>query len=133
MTTAVKRKPIQAKQHTKPGKSLPRKAAIQSAMNVNEEKDEYILYVTVHGMERKDFSIRITQGQLMISAEKPEALHSYGIGDEPVFTSWTESFTLPEDADTVMTAAVYRNGELEIHIPRGRRSVSEKPVEVYVY
>jgi len=110
-----------------------RHTVIKPAVNINEGNNEYIIYVAVTGMYRKDFSVTINNKLLTIAAHKNEALHCFSIMEEPVHAEWKESFELPEDADTVMTAAVYRNGELEIHIPRGNADTAGKSVEVFVY
>jgi HSP20 family protein len=107
--------------------------AISSAISMDDNKGEYIVYVAVPGMQRKDFSITINKKILTVAAVKTEAMHCFSVYDEQAFPEWKETFTLPEDADTVMTAAVYRNGELEIHIPKGKTNFSDSPVEVFVY
>jgi len=121
------RKPLQ-------GKSVSRDAAtVSSAVSVEGNKEEYIVYVAVPGMERKDFSVTIINKSLVISAVKKEALHCFSLYDEQTFPEWKETFTLPEDADTVMTAAVFKNGELAIHIPKGKDIHGVSPVKVFVY
>lgn len=107
--------------------------AISPAVNVDDNMQEYIVYVAVPGMQRKDFSVRINKRLLTVAAAKTEALHCYSCDDQQTFPEWHETFTLPEDADTVMTAAVYRNGELEIHIPKGKENTAVPPTEVFVY
>lgn len=118
-----------------PPKNLMEKkaAVITSAINMNEGNNEYVVYVAVPGMVRKDFSVTISNKLLTVAAAKREALHCFSLFDEQNFPEWTETFTLPEDADTVMTAAVYKNGELEIHIPKGKDAHTDKPVDVYIY
>lgn len=106
---------------------------ISPAVNVNDNMKEYIVYVAVPGMQRKDFSVRINKRMLTVAAAKTEALHCYSCDDQQTFPVWNETFKLPEDADTVMTAAVYRNGELEIHIPKGKKNTAVPPAEVFVY
>lgn len=106
---------------------------VSSAVSLGSNKEEYIVYVAVPGMERKDFSVTIINKNLVISAVKKEALHCFSLYDEQTFPEWKETFALPEDADTVMTAAVYKNGELAIHIPKGKCSTGGSPVEVFVY
>ena len=107
--------------------------AVSSTVSLGENPSEYVIYVSVPGMERKDFSVTIINRKLIVAAVKKEARHSFGAKDEQVFPEWKETFVLPEDADTVMTAAIYKNGELEIHIPRGSDDHGAIPVEVIVY
>lgn len=106
---------------------------ISSAINVDEKNEEYVVYVAVPGMQRKDFSVNISSKLLTVAAAKKEAMHCFSPYNEQNFAKWQETFSLPEDADTVMTAAVYRNGELEIHIPKGKSTTTSTPVEVFVY
>lgn len=106
---------------------------ISSAVSLEGNKEEYIVYVAVPGMERKDFSVTIINKKLVVSAVKKEALHCFTGADDQTFSEWKETFVLPDDADTVMTAAVYRNGELEIHIPKGKDNAGVSPVEVFIY
>jgi HSP20 family protein len=106
---------------------------ISPAVNVDDKMQEYIVYVAVPGMQRKDFSVKINNRLLTVAAAKTEALHCYSCDDQQTFPVWNETFKLPEDADTVMTAAVYRNGELEIHIPKGKKNTAVPPAEVFVY
>lgn len=106
---------------------------ISPAVNVDDKMMEYIVYVAVPGMQRKDFSVSVDKRLLTVAAAKTEALHCYSGGEQQTFPEWKETFTLPEDADTVMTAAVYRNGELEIHIPKGKNNMDLPPADVFVY
>jgi HSP20 family protein len=138
MTKAVVRKDIN-RHHTasrKLLKALPHKggdAGVSSAVSLSDNSEEYIIYVAVPGMERKDFSVTIINKRLIVSAVKREAMHCFSQADEQSFPEWKEVFILPKDADTVMTAAEYRNGELAIHIPRGKDNPGGTPVQVYVY
>ena len=104
---------------------------IGSVSAMNETPDEYVFYVIVPGMQRKDFSIAIKGKELIVSAEKRD-LHVLPGHVEP-FLHWEEKFKLPADADTVMTAAVFRNGELAIHIPKGKSTAKRSLVDIFVY
>lgn len=106
---------------------------IGSVSAMNESTEEYVLYVAVPGMQRKDFSIAIKGKELIISADKKEAMHVFPAKEEQSFLHWEEIFKLPADADTVMTAAVYRNGELAIHIPKGKNTAARSLVDIFVY
>lgn len=111
----------------------PATLTVSSAVSLGENPGEYVVFVAVPGMERKDFSVTIINKKLVVSAVKKEAWHKFDETKEQFFTEWKETFILPDDADTVMTAAIYKNGELEIHIPRGADDHSKLPVEVVVY
>lgn len=119
--------------HLKAISGSHQKTTVTSSVSLGDDLNEYIVYVAVPGMERKDFSVTIINRKLVVSAVKKEALHCFSEADEQNFAEWKETFELPEDADTVMTAAIYRNGELEIHIPRGIDSQGSAPIKVFVY
>ncbi len=106
---------------------------LNPAVSVREDEQEYVVYMLLPGFSRKDILVTISNSHLKISAAKKEAFH-YLLEEENGFPEFEETYRLPEDADTLMTAAVYRNGELEIHIPRGRSTMKQKkPVELFVY
>ena len=116
------------------GKKKGRPTISSYAINMNESKEEYVIYVAVPGMQRKDFAISIDKKELIVSASKNEAIPCYCQTEEQTHhPHWVETFTLPDDADTVMTAAVYRNGELEIHIPKGKKDLVNSPVDIFIY
>jgi HSP20 family molecular chaperone IbpA len=104
-----------------------------SLVNISEGNQEYIIYVVVPGMLRDDVSICIKDKKLTVTASKKEALHCFMDNENKDFSHWSKCIDLPADADTVMTAAIYRNGELQIHIPKGKAEDAGEPTEVFVY
>lgn len=86
--------------------------------NLSDNSGEYILYVVLPGMRRSEIEVNIHKMELTVSAVRNDSLHGL-YTTKPSLKSWSESFRLPADADTLMTAAVYHKGELEIHIPKG--------------
>ncbi len=138
MTTQTKHTNRFSKAHTTAVKSPVAKSQRQGgnpslSVNIDDQEAEYVVYLAVPGMERKDFSVSICHGKLMVAAAKREALHTASPCEKQTFPEWKETYSLPQDADTMMTAALYRNGELEIHIPKGKQDTSDSPVEVFVY
>lgn len=104
-----------------------------SVFTIDEGQQEYVVYVTAPGMQRKDLSICINKKQLTVSAAKEQALHCLMNMGKNNLSHWSDTFTLPADADTLITAAEYRNGELQIHIPKGNTPPIDKLIEVFVY
>ncbi|MBS1760862.1 MAG: Hsp20/alpha crystallin family protein [Bacteroidetes bacterium] len=103
------------------------------ALNIDKTTQEYIVSVAVPGMERNNFTVQINNRQLIISAEKIKSHHLDNSADKSLVNKWQETISLPLDADTLMTAAVYRNGELKIYIPRRDENASCIPADVYIY
>ena len=91
------------------------------AVNIKEEKDKFVLELAAPGMKKDDFKINLDNYQLTISAEtkseKKEKEDSY-TRREFVYNSFSRSFTLPKTIDIDKIKADYRNGILDIVLPK---------------
>jgi len=101
-----------------------------SAININEAAEEYILYATASGLRREDFYVSVEKKIVTIVAGGRESW--FNKTEEENLSEQVRTFTLPDDADPLLTAATYTNGSLEIHIPKGENR-EEKPVLIHVY
>lgn len=91
------------------------------AVNVAETDNEFKLMIAAPGMEKKDFRIDVLDDMLTIRAEKEkEEKEEKGRFNrrEYNYSSWTRSFTLPENCEPGKIDANYVNGELRILIPK---------------
>ena len=91
------------------------------AVNVTETDKEFKLCVAAPGLDKKDFKIDAFDDMLTLSAEhEKEEKEETGRFNrrEYNYTSWTRSFTLPENCDFGKILAEYKNGELKIVIPK---------------
>ena len=115
-------------------KTKPQETILPEA-RIETEKNEYVVYVDMPGLDRKDFTVSFCENQLKISGIRP--IHIAGTTvKRPIFLkSWEQVFLLPADADTMLTAALFRNGELEIHIPKCLKQEfnTTEQIEVVVY
>lgn len=91
------------------------------AVNVAETEKEFSLSMAAPGLEKKDFKIEAIDDLLTISAEhekeEKEQNDRYN-RREYNYSSWSRSFTLPENCNANKIDAVYKNGELKITIPK---------------
>ena len=92
------------------------------AVNVTETDNDFQLCIAAPGLEKKDFKLNAYDELLTISAEKEmeekeEKEGSYN-RREYNYSSWSRSFTLPENCNVEKIDAVYKNGELKIVIPK---------------
>jgi len=117
----------------KKGTRLERKPSMQPAVNIDEDEQEYILYMGLPGMERKDFEISIVTGILTIKANQPTIARRYRDRCEYSFSEWKRTFLLPANADVLLSRANYQNGELVIHIPKGHANKNNEETVIYVY
>ena len=91
------------------------------AVNIVEHKNEYEVSLAVPGMKKDDFVIDVDGNMLTISSEKEESKEE----KEKTFTrkeynysSFSRSFTLPEEINKEKIEAKYEDGVLKIALPR---------------
>jgi HSP20 family protein len=91
------------------------------AVNVKETKSAYELEVAAPGMKKEDFKLEVKDGHLYISAEakmeKEEKEDNY-TRREFSFTSFNRSFWLPENVKADQIKANYKEGILNITVPK---------------
>ena len=93
------------------------------SINIKETDAEYDLSIATPGLDKKDFNMDVTEGILTISAEKEkeekmDKKNGRFNRMEYNYSSWSRSFTLPNDCDSNKIKAEYKNGELMISIPK---------------
>lgn len=90
------------------------------ALDLDDTGKEYVVRAEAPGFEAKDFELELSGNTLMLKAEKKE--EKKGKGKEGVTESRYASFqrmvTLPEGFDRNRIEATYRNGVLEVHLPK---------------
>jgi HSP20 family protein len=104
------------------------------SINVKETDNEYKLSIAAPGLEKGDFDIQVHQGMLTVSAQKEEAKNSNDkyFRREYNYSSWTRSFSLPDDAQDGKISAEYKNGELRIEVPKtgDKKKTEGKHIEI---
>ncbi len=91
------------------------------AVNVTEHNKEYMVELAVPGMKKDDFKIDIDGNMLTISSEKEETKEEKEkkfTRKEYNYSSFSRSFTLPEEINKEKIDAKYENGILKIALPR---------------
>jgi HSP20 family protein len=106
------------------------------SVNVNETDDKYTLSIATPGLERKDIHVELDGNMLTIKAEKEEKEKEEKNGKfnrrEYNYSSWSRSFTLPEDADGAGLKAEYKNGELRVEMARSAKHVKANVKKIAV-
>ena len=102
-------------------------------VNVEESDEEYIVYVMQSGMKREHLGVLVHNESLTISGGKPEHLRKLADRCEYEYSAWSRTYRLPANAETVMTTAVFRNGELVLHIPKVDDTIRFEPLVIHVY
>jgi HSP20 family protein len=103
--------------------------AYAPAFEIKETKDSFLFKADVPGVKEQDIEVTSTGNRLTVSgkreSEKEEKDDNY-YAFERSYGSFTRSFTLPEQADTVHIQAELKNGELTIAIPKTPAAVAKR-------
>lgn len=101
------------------------------AVNIKENKDEYVLEIAVPGMKKSDFNIDVENKILSISSGKNEEQvdkeENY-TRREFGYSSFQRTFTLPDTIESDKINAKYKEGILTVHLPK-REESKEKPAK----
>jgi len=90
-------------------------------VNIAESDKSYQIELAVPGMEKEDFKIEVKNDLLVISSEKKEEKKEEGKNysrREFSQCSFSRSFILPDIAESNKIEAAYKNGILEVTIPK---------------
>ena len=91
------------------------------SVNITENKDEYSVSLAVPGMKKDDFKIDVNGNMLTISCEKDETKEEKDkkyTRKEYSYSSFSRSFTLPDEVNREKIDARYEDGLLKISLPR---------------
>jgi HSP20 family protein len=90
-------------------------------VNIRETEKEYVLELVAPGLNKEDFSVKVENSLLTISAEKKEEALNEGekqIRKEFKFQAFKRSFTLDEKINADDVSAQYVNGVLTLNLPK---------------
>ena len=119
------------------GFCLPRmlspKAAVLPKVDVKETKDAYVLDMDLPGSMEKDVDVNLKDDVLTISSQKEEtnekkdnAENGRWLLHERHSYSFSRSFTLPTDVNQEGIKASFKNGVLEVRLPRKEAAKPQK-------
>jgi HSP20 family protein len=104
------------------------------AVNIKEMPEAYLLELAAPGYKKDNFSIKQEENRLVISAEvksdNEEKTDGYS-RREFSCSSFSKSFTLPEDANAESIKARYENGVLLVEIAKNEvKSNPARQIEI---
>lgn len=99
----------------------PEEMEVSPSVDIFEDKDEVVVKAELPGMGKEDIDVNITENTLTISGEKKkeekvERKDYYHL--ERSYGSFSRSFHLPSDIQTDKAKATFKNGVLEIRMPK---------------
>ena len=97
-------------------------------VDVLEENNRIVVKVEVPGVDEKDLRVMFEDSVLTVSGERQfeqkDDRNYHRI--ERTYGSFTRTFSLPRSVDGAQIAAHYRNGVLEIEIPKKEESLPKQ-------
>jgi len=103
-------------------------AAFSPAVDIKEKEKEYLISVELPGIKKEDIKMNVRDNQLTVSGEKVQEKKSdsdHYHRTERVYGSFQRSFRLPETADQENISAEFKDGVLNITIPKLKESISK--------
>jgi HSP20 family protein len=101
-------------------------------VDVLESRDSYLIRAELPGMKNEDFSLEVKDGTLTLSGERKLEEPADGVEYhriERVAGKFVRSFSLPQTVRSDDIKASYRDGILEIHIPKTEKA---KPKQISI-
>jgi HSP20 family protein len=91
------------------------------AVNITETDNEYSVTLAAPGLKKSDFNIDVEGNMLTISSEKEESKEEKDARytrKEYNYSSFSRSFTLPEEVNKESIEAKYEEGVLKLSLPK---------------
>jgi len=110
--------------------ALPGEPELKMKIEVKEGDKAYTVRAEIPGVKKEDIQIDVTGGQVSISAEvKKEKEEKQGervLHSERYYGMLSRSFTLPADVDSQTAKAEYKDGVLELTLPKKASAQSKR-------
>jgi HSP20 family protein len=106
------------------------------AVNIKDNKDDYVVSLAVPGMKKEDFNIDVEGDMITISCEKEEKKEEKEAKytrKEYNYSSFKRSFTLPDQINKEKIDARYEDGVLRLLLPKkeeAKRATISKHIAV---
>lgn len=100
--------------------------------DIHETENEYLVQLDLPGLEKKDVKIKLEDGYLTVSGERKS---EQNVEDdkyhrvERFHGTFSRSFRLYKNVEQAKIKAAFKNGELEIRIPKAEE-VKPKEIEI---
>lgn len=101
-------------------------------VDILESKDAYLIRAELPGMKKEDFNLEVNDGTLTLSGERKLEEPAAGVEYHRVERAtgkFSRSFYLPQTVKQAEIKATYRDGILEVHVPKAEEA---KPRQITV-
>jgi HSP20 family protein len=101
-------------------------------VDIFERQDHLVIRAEVPGVQKEDMDVRIENGVLTLHGERKQETdvkeeNSHRL--ERVFGAFTRSFSLPTTVDAAKVTATYKDGVLEVTVPKAE-TAKPKSIEI---
>jgi HSP20 family protein len=99
------------------------------AVDIFEKGDDLVIRAELPGIERDDIDIRVENGTLTLRGERKqekEIQEDKIYRMERIYGTFTRSFRLPTMVDASKIKAVFKNGVLEVQLPKAEEARPRK-------
>ena len=101
-------------------------------VDILESRDSYLIRAELPGMKKEDFNLELHDGTLSLSGERKFDQPANGVEYhrvERIAGKFSRSFYLPQTVKSDEISATYRDGILEIHVPKADEA---KPKQITI-
>ncbi|MEZ5196099.1 MAG: Hsp20/alpha crystallin family protein [Bacteroidales bacterium] len=105
------------------------------AVNIKKNEKSYDIEVAAPGLSKSDFTIKVEKDVLTVSSEievKNEEKNEEFMRKEFGFKSFSRSFSIPETVDVEKINASYKNGVLNIKLPKLDEALVKQTREIKI-
>jgi HSP20 family protein len=110
-----------------------RGAGVRSKVDVVEANGAYVVTAELPGVKKEDIQVTIDGAQVTLGAEvkreREASAEERVLHAERVFGKMTRSFTLPQEVDEAGAQAKFRDGVLELTLPK-KAAAARKTITV---
>jgi len=126
------RNPFSMLAHPLMSQGMPRMMEMSPSVDIFEDGDEVVVKAEIPGVKKEDLDVTITDNSLTISGEKKQEekvekkdFHRV----ERSYGSFSRSFRLPENVNGSKAKANFKDGLLEVRLPRTKEA-KQKKIEI---
>ena len=119
---------------TETGKEAMTVAEWSPLVDISEDEKEYLIKADLPDVKKEDVKLTVQDDVMSISGERKYEKEEKGKKYhrvERAYGSFLRSFTVPEDADGSTVRAEYKDGVLNVHLPKSEKA-KPKSIEVKV-
>jgi HSP20 family protein len=118
----------------KGGKETMTVADWSPAVDIGESEREYLIHVELPEVKKEDVKVSVQEGVLTIHGERKQEKEEKGKQYHRVersYGSFARSFTVPDGVDETKVTAEFKDGMLNLHLPKSERA-KPKAIDVKI-